>query len=316
MMTEIEFEAIAREGYNRIALVSECLCDLETPLSIYLKLAGRDTDTFLLESAEGGKSFSRYSFVGLKARTKIVSYLTDTGFCTQVLTDGQETERDTETNPLEFVRRFFNRFRVALPKGLPRLTGGLVGYFGYDTVRLIEQSKLGRKKSGGIGGPDICLLLCEELIVIDSFKGRMYIVINADPRVPGAYSAAVHRIRRLKQSLTRPVEAPYAAGGIVHETERPFAKEDYLKAVRKAKDYILAGDCMQVQIGQRIERGFTENPISLYRALRSLNPSPYMYFYNFGDHFVVGASPEILVRQELRDGRRIATIRPIAGTRP
>ena len=195
MMTEIEFEAIAREGYNRIALVSECLCDLETPLSIYLKLAGRDTDTFLLESAEGGKSFSRYSFVGLKARTKIVSYLTDTGFCTQVLTDGQETERDTETNPLEFVRRFFNRFRVALPKGLPRLTGGLVGYFGYDTVRLIEQSKLGRKKSGGIGGPDICLLLCEELIVIDSFKGRMYIVINADPRVPGAYSAAVHRIK-------------------------------------------------------------------------------------------------------------------------
>ena len=144
MMTEIEFEAIAREGYNRIALVSECLCDLETPLSIYLKLAGRDTDTFLLESAEGGKSFSRYSFVGLKARTKIVSYLTDTGFCTQVLTDGQETERDTETNPLEFVRRFFNRFRVALPKGLPRLTGGLVGYFGYDTVRLIEQSKVRR----------------------------------------------------------------------------------------------------------------------------------------------------------------------------
>ncbi len=164
--------------------------------------------------------------------------------------------------------------------------------------------------------PDICLLLCEELVVIDSFKGRMYIVINADPSVPGAYSAAVRRIRSLKQALARPVEAPYAAGGIVHESERPFDRENYLKAVRKAKDYILAGDCMQVQIGQRIERSFTESPISLYRALRSLNPSPYMYYYNFGDHFVVGASPEILVRQELRDGKRIATIRPIAGTRP
>lgn len=316
MMTEIEFEATAREGFNRIALVSECLCDLETPLSVYLKLAGRDNDTFLLESAEGGKSFSRYSFVGLKAHIKIVSHLTDTGFCTQVLTDGKETERDTETNPLNFVQRFIKRFRVALPKGLPRLTGGLVGYFGYDTVRMIERSKLGRNKAGGIGVPDICLLLCEELVVIDSFKGRMYIVINADPSVPGAYSAAVRRIRSLKQTLARPVEAPYAAGGIVHESERPFDRENYLKAVRKAKDYILAGDCMQVQIGQRIERSFTESPISLYRALRSLNPSPYMYYYNFGDHFVVGASPEILVRQELRDGKRIATIRPIAGTRP
>lgn len=316
MMTEIEFEATAREGFNRIALVSECLCDLETPLSVYLKLAGRDNDTFLLESAEGGKSFSRYSFVGLKAHIKIVSHLTDTGFCTQVLTDGKETERDTKTNPLNFVQRFIKRCRVALPKGLPRLTGGLVGYFGYDTVRMIERSKLGRNKAGGIGVPDICLLLCEELVVIDSFKGRMYIVINADPSVPGAYSAAVRRIRSLKQALARPVEAPYAAGGIVHESERPFDRENYLKAVRKAKDYILAGDCMQVQIGQRIERSFTESPISLYRALRSLNPSPYMYYYNFGDHFVVGASPEILVRQELRDGKRIATIRPIAGTRP
>ena len=316
MMTEIEFEAVAKEGFNRIALVCECLSDLETPLSVYLKLAGRDKDTFLLESAEGGKSFSRYSFVGLKARTKIVSRITEDGYLTQVFTEGKEVERDTVSNPIDFVQSFVKRFRVASPKGLPRLTGGLVGYFGYDTVRMIETGKLGKKKPGGIDVPDICLLLCEELVVIDSFKGRLYIIINADPSVPGAYASARRRMRLLKEALLRPVEAPYCAGGIVHENERPFAKNDYLTTVAKAKEYIFAGDCMQVQIGQRIERTFTENPISLYRSLRSLNPAPYMYYYNFGDHYVVGASPEILVRSENRDGKQIVAIRPIAGTRP
>lgn len=316
MMTEVEFDALAREGYNRIALVCECLSDLETPLSIYLKLAGRDADTFLLESAEGGKSFSRYSFVGLKARTKVVSRITLNGYRTEVVTDGKTVEVDEKSNPLDFVKRFAARFKVAGPKGLPRLTGGLVGYFGYDTVRMIETGKLGAPKAGGIGVPDICLLLCEELVVIDSFKGRLYIVINADPADSGAYAKARLRMKSLKQALARPVEAPYCGGGIVNDAERPFAKEDFLAAVQKAKEYIFAGDCMQVQIGQRIERRFTENPISLYRSLRSLNPAPYMYFYNFGDHFVVGASPEILVRCELRGGKRIVVIRPIAGTRP
>ena len=316
MMTELEFEALASEGYNRIALVSECMSDLETPLSVYLKLAARDKDTFLLESAEGGKSFSRYSFIGLKARTKIVSRLTNDGFLSQVITDDVEVERDATTNPIDFVQSYVKRFRVASPKGLPRLTGGFVGYFGYDTVRLIEAGKLGQKKSGGIDVPDICLLLCEELVVIDNFKGRLYFVINADPSVSGAYTAARQRIRALKESLSRPVEAPYRAGGIVHETFRPFEKAQYLKAVARAQDYIFAGDCMQVQIGQRFERIFTESPISLYRSLRSLNPAPYMYYYNFGDYFIVGASPEILVRSENRDGKQIAVIRPIAGTRP
>ncbi len=316
MMTELEFEALASEGYNRIALVSECMSDLETPLSVYLKLAARDENTFLLESAEGGKSFSRYSFIGLKARTKIVSRITSDGFLTQVFTDKEEVERDAAANPIDFVQAYVKRFRVAAPKGLPRLTGGFVGYFGYDTVRLIETGKLGRKKPGAMDVPDICLLLCEELVVIDNFKGRLFFVINADPSAAGAYAAARRRMQLLRESLSRPVEPPYCAGGIVHETIRPFAKNAYLKAVQKAKDYIFAGDCMQVQIGQRFERDFSENPISLYRALRSLNPAPYMYFYNFGDHFIVGASPEILVRSERREGRQMVVIRPIAGTRP
>lgn len=316
MMTEIEFEALRQEGFNRIALVSECLCDLETPLSVYLKLAGHETDTFLLESAEGGKQFSRYSFVGLKARTKLICSKTDKGFRNAVITEGITVNSDESTNGLEFVRNFLKQFKVAVPKGFPRLTGGLVGYFGYDTVRMIETDKLGRKKPSGLDVPDICLLLCEELAVIDSFKGRLYFVINVDATQTGAYASAVERIRRLRENLMRPIEAPYCGAGLVHEPHRPFARKDFLAAVRKAKQYIEAGDCMQVQIGQRIEKTFTENPISLYRSLRSLNPASYMYYYNFGDHFVIGASPEILVRSEKRDDRRMVVIRPIAGTRP
>lgn len=316
MMTEIEFDALKQEGYNRIALVSECLCDLETPLSVYLKLAGHDTDSFLLESAEGGKQFSRYSFVGLKARTKLVCNKTETGFHNAVISDGVVVRCDETENGLDFVRNFLKQFKVAVPKGLPRLTGGLVGYFGYDTVRMIETAKLSPQKPSGIDVPDICLLFCEELVVIDSFKGRLYFVINADATQTGAYAAAAQRIRRLKESLVRPIEAPYSGAGLVHEPQRPFAKKDFLAAVGKAKQYIEAGDCMQVQIGQRIEKTFTEHPISLYRSLRSLNPASYMYYYNFGDHFVVGASPEILVRSERRGDQQMIVIRPIAGTRP
>ncbi len=316
MMTEIEFDALVREGYNRIALVSVAMGDLETPLSVYLKLAAGEPDTFLLESADGRGRFSRYSFVGLKARTKLVGRISEEGYCTQIITDGKEVERDETRNPLDVVQDYLKRIRAATPKGLPPLTGGLVGYFGYDAVRMIETGKLARKKAEGLDVPEICLLLCEEVVVFDSFKGRLYFVINADASQPGAYTQARRRLRQLQETLARPVQAPYSGGGIEHDAERPFAKADYLAAVAKAKEYILAGDCMQVQIGQRIERAFTESPITLYRSLRSLNPAAYMYFYNFGNHVVVGASPEILVRSQLRDNRRVVVIRPIAGTRP
>ena len=157
--------------------------------------------------------------------------------------------------------------------------------------------------------------MCDELVAVDNLAGRLYFILNVDPREPDAFLKARRRLRFLKEELAKSVQAPYSGAGTAHEAERPFKKDDYLKAVIRAKDYIAAGDLMQVQIGQRIERPFTENPITLYRALRTLNPSPYMYYYNFGDFYVVGASPEILVREEKRDGRFIAAIRPIAGTR-
>lgn len=314
MMTEIEFNDLVRQGYNRIALVSEYPGDLDTPLSIYLKLANAK-DSFLLESVEGGERFARYSFVGLPARTKLVSRLTEQGPVTEIFTGGRCVERVEHENPLEVIRRFGARFKTASPRGMPRLTGGLVGYFGYDVVRMIEPEKLAQFKPDDLDLADITLLLCEELVVIDNLKGRIYFVLNVDPSDPDAYGMARKRMRDLRAMLQRPVQAPYAGGGTEHEPERPFAKDDYLAAVAKVKDYIAAGDVMQVQIGQRIEKSFTENPLTLYRALRSRNPAPYMYYYNFGNFYVVGASPEILVRCENRDDRRIVGIRPIAGTR-
>lgn len=314
-MTETEFLALAQEGYNRIALVTQCLADLDSALSIYLKLAN-GPDTFLLESVEGGERFARYSIVGMRAKTKIVAHLTKQGPVTEIMQDGKIAQRLENADPLKVIEDFVHRFKVAIPKGLPPLTGGLVGYFGYDTVRLIEPGKLAPFKNDDLSLPDICLLFCEELIVVDNLKGRLYIILNVDPQLPDAYAQACQRMRQIRTLLQRPVQTPYAAGGLEHEIVRPYAKKDYIKAVLRAKQYITEGQCMQIQIGQRLEKTFTENPLTLYRALRSRNPAPYMYYYNFGDHYVVGASPEILVRCQQRNGKRMVDIRPIAGTRP
>jgi anthranilate synthase component I len=312
-VTELEFKALAAQGYNRIPLISESFADLETPLSLYLKLAN-ETNTFLLESVVGGERFGRYSFIGLAARTAVRSFIRDDGCTTEVVEDGK-VRQTIEGDPLASIGRYFEQFRVALRPGLPRFAGGLAGYFGYDTVRVIEK-KLSRTKPDDLGVPDILLLLAEEVAVIDNLAGRIYLIVYADPRQPEAYGRARQRLRELKMRLARPIEPPHARASVRREEYREFAKADYLKAVARAKEYIAAGDVMQVQVGQRIHKPYADSPLSLYRALRTLNPSPYMYFYNFGDFHVVGASPEILVRSEEREGRRTVAIRPIAGTRP
>ena len=315
MITELEFKTLAGQGFNRIALVSEAFADLETPLSLYLKLAygsGGGKNSFLLESVVGGERFGRYSFIGLPART----LLRATGKVTEVVTDGVVVERD-EGNPLRFIERFQERLNPALSSGLPRFCGGLAGYFGYDTVRCIE-TKLARvTKTGGIDTPDLLLLLTEEVAVIDNLSGRLYLIVWADPSRPEAYFQAKRRLAELTDKLRYSVSAPAVKRGMAHPVERDFPKAGVLRAVERAKEYIAAGDCMQVVIGQRLKKRYTESPLSLYRALRSLNPSPYMYFYDMGDFQIVGASPEILVREEkLPDASRKVTIRPLAGTRP
>ena len=311
MITELEFKSLAAQGFNRIPLVSEAFADLETPLSLYLKLVGSQRHSFLLESVVGGERFGRYSFIGLPART----LLRANGWHTEVVTDGAVVERH-DGNPLDFIAAYQQRFKVALRPGLPRFCGGLAGYFGYDTVRFIEPKLAKTAKPGGLDTPDVLLLQTEELAVIDNLSGRLYLIVYADPAQTDAYAVATRRLSELADKLTRSVTAPAVRRGPSYAVERDFAPADLQAAVQRAKDYIAAGDCMQVVLGQRMKKRYTESPLSLYRALRSLNPSPYMYFYDMGNFQIVGASPEILVRQErLADGREKVTIRPLAGTR-
>ena len=318
VITELEFKSLAGEGYNRIPLMAEAFADLETPLSLYLKLAhSKDggKHSFLLESVVGGERFGRYSFIGLPARTLLRASGFGADAKTEVVTDGQVVET-ARGNPLDFIESYQKRFKVALRPGLPRFCGGLAGYFGYDTVRYIEKKLETTCPPDALETPDILLLQCEELAVIDNLSGKLYLIVYADPAQPEAYGKAKKRLRDLKDQLKYSVSAPVVKATENHPAQRSFAKADYLAAVDRAKDLIAAGDFMQVQVGQRIHKRYTESPLSLYRALRSLNPSPYMYFYNFGDFHVVGASPEILVRQEHTDAGTKVTIRPLAGTRP
>ncbi|HWZ48289.1 MAG TPA: anthranilate synthase component I [Herbaspirillum sp.] len=314
-MTELEFKSLASQGYNRIPLIAEAFADLETPLTLYLKLAqsqNNGKNTFLLESVVGGERFGRYSFIGLPASTLMRSY----GTRIEVVKNDQIIET-LEGNPLDFIAQFQSRYKVAIRPGMPRFCGGLAGYFGYDTVRHIEKRLADSAPKDDLGLPDIQLLLTEELAVIDNITGKLYLIIYADPGQPEAYSKARQRLKHLRDMLRRSVDAPVTSASVRTDIVRDFAKDDYLKAVAKAKQYIMAGDLMQVQIGQRLRKPYVDSPLMLYRALRSLNPSPYMYFYNFGDMQIVGASPEILVRNETTEGnRKKVTIRPLAGTRP
>jgi anthranilate synthase component I len=312
MITELEFKSLAAQGYNRIPLIAEAFADLETPLSLYLKLVGGASHGFLLESVVGGERFGRYSFIGLPART----WLRVNHGRTEVLTDGQVVEAD-EGNPLDFIAAYQQRFKVALRPGLPRFCGGLAGYFGYDTIRYIEKKLAATRKPGGIGVPDILLLQTEELAVIDNLSGRLYLIVYADPARPEAYFNGKKRLAELADKLRYSVAAPQVRRGTAYPVERELTQPQFEDVVRRAKDYIAAGDCMQVVLGHRLKKRYTESPLSLYRALRSLNPSPYMYYYDLGEFQIVGASPEILVRQERReDASTAVTIRPIAGTRP
>ena len=316
-MQREEFNTLAKQGFNRIPLVKEVLADLETPLSLYVKLsqAFGKKNTYLLESVLGGERFGRFSFIGLPAKTIVRTVGTPTSPLNEVLTHGKVVESNTD-NPLDFVDTYFKRFKVAVQPGLPRFCGGLAGYFGYDTVRYIESRLAKHDLPDELGVPDIQLMLTEELAVIDNVAGKIYFIVYADPSIADDFEKAQDRLKELLTCLGKPAKMPTSLPSIKTDLIRKFKAADFEAAVRKTKEYILAGDCMQVVIGQRISKPFTDSPLALYRALRSLNPSPYMYFYDFGDMQIVGSSPEILVRQEKRAAEKIVTIRPLAGTRP
>ncbi|AKJ96126.1 anthranilate synthase component I [Thioalkalivibrio versutus] len=308
-MTPEQFDQLAREGYNRIPLVREVLADLETPLSIFLKLANRPY-SYLFESVQGGERWGRYSFIGLPARTLVRVH----GHDITVETDGAVMEQTTETDPLAWIEAYQARFKAAELPGLPRFTGGLVGYFGFETVRLIEPRLEGPEKPDALGLPDILLMVSEEVVVYDNLSGRLYLVVHADTTQAGGQAVAAARLdeleTRLGEPLVPPEDPPHPHA--VPEYVSGWSAEGYQAAVKRAQEYIMDGDVMQVVLAQRMSVPFSAPPLNLYRALRALNPSPYMYYLDLDDHHVVGASPEILVRLE----DDCVTVRPIAGTRP
>jgi anthranilate synthase component 1 len=305
-MTEAYFNRLAAEGYNRIPVTLETFADLDTPLSIYLKLANNPY-SYLLESVQGGERFGRYSIIGLASPTRIVV----NAHQVLVLNGNRIAEREDDTNPLDFIGKYMKRFRAAPTTGLPRFCGGLVGCFGYDTVRYIETRLTRSQKADDLGIPDIVLLLSEEIAVVDNLSGKLTLVVYAEPGVPGAYQKAQARLRELLARLREPVAIPPETPQSSQPAARCLARHAVPQAVIKAKRYITEGDIMQVVLSQRMSKPLVASPMALYRSLRSLNPSPYMFYFDFEDFHVVGASPEILVRLE---GDTV-TVRPIAGTR-
>lgn len=306
-MTEAEFNQLAQQGYNRIPVVLETFADLDTPLSLYLKLANQPY-SYLLESVKGGDRFGRFSYIGLPATTRIEAR---ENTVTTVTHGHSETIVVDDT--LAFVESYLAQFKAApCLAGKSRFSGGLVGYFSYDTVRYIERKLKGHAKPDTLNTPDVLLMLSEELAVVDNLSGKLYLIVYVDPSLENAYQEGIDRLKallaKLRQPIAIPVEQAVTSGDAVPECP----EEDFKAAVERAKRYIFDGDIMQVVLAQRTSKPFKASPLALYRALRSINPSPYMFYYHFNDCHVVGASPEILVRLE----EDTVTVRPIAGTRP
>ena len=317
-MTESEFQRLVALGYNRIPVTLETFADLDTPLSIYLKLGNRP-HSYLLESVIGGERSGRYSIIGLPAREwlevrgrEVAVVRAKTGGASE------KVEHKFVEDPLAFVEKYRNRFKAAPIDGPLRFAGGLAGYFAYDTVRYIE-AKLAKHlddkfkaKHDPLGVPDILLMLSDELAVVDNLSGKLHLIVYADPAQPDARANAKRRLTELRIGLRSQAPLPvYVPGTAPAAPKSEIGEQAFLKAVAKAKQYIVDGDIMQVQISQRISQRFDAPPINLYRALRSINPSPYMFYFDMGEFHIIGASPEILVRQE---GKKV-TLRPIAGTR-
>ncbi len=312
-MQQQDFAALAAQDFNRIPVSREVLADLETPVSAYRKLA-EGPYSFFFESVQGGEKWGRYSIIGLPCRTVLKVF----GFSVEVWEEGRRVEQTDTPDPLAFVEAFQERYRTAPRADLPVFHGGFVGYFGYDTVRFVEPRLQASMPPDRLGTPDILLMLAEEVLVFDNLAGTLRLVVNADPAAPAALAAAEARLDELVERLRQPVPPlPEVAldaadsSALEDSAESDFSQSMYEAAVERVKEYVLAGDVMQVVPSQRMSIPFDAPPLNLYRALRNLNPSPYMYFLDLEDFHIVGSSPEILARLEAG----VVTVRPIAGTR-
>jgi anthranilate synthase component 1 len=310
-MTPEKFATLASQDFNRIPVTREVLADLETPLSVYLKLA-YGPNSYLFESVQGGEKWGRYSLIGLQTPTVLKVY----GNRLEIVRDGKPMVNRTTSDPLAEVERFRQLFSMPDTPDLPRFTGGLVGYFGYDTVRFVEPRLAASAPADELGTPDILLMASDEVAIFDNLSGTIMLVVHVDAKEVGALAKAEARLDELEHRLAEPKpDLPpmnMQADGISEQDfVSSFGEQDFKAAVNKIKDYVVAGDVMQVVPSQRLSAAFDAAPINLYRALRRLNPSPYMYFLDLDGFHIVGSSPEVLAR--LEDGQ--VTVRPIAGTR-
>jgi anthranilate synthase component 1 len=304
------FEKLKAEGYQRVPVYRSILADLDTPLSVYLKLADCP-DSYLLESVEGGETWGRFSIIGLPCKRRYAL----SGTMLTIYEDGIGIHREKVADPLEYVSQLQNEFHTAQMDELPVFTGGLVGYFGYEIVQRFEPRLVDVNKTDELGTPEMVLLLSEEVAVFDNLAGRLFLVVNIDPSRPKAWDFAQSRLDDLEHRLR--AESPGYGEPVARESVAEkdfhygFSRGDFIGAVEKSKEYILSGDVFQVVLSQRMSVPFQARPLDVYRALRALNPSPYMYFIDLGDTQIVGSSPEVLVRVQNRQ----LTLRPIAGTR-
>jgi anthranilate synthase component I len=312
-MKQQEFTALAAQDYNRIPVSVEVLADLETPLSAYRKLA-EGPYSYFFESVQGGEKWGRYSIIGLPCRTLLKVF----GQRVEVWVDGQLSESGDVADPLAFAEAFHQRYRTAPRADLPVFHGGLVGYFGYDTVRYVEPRLQAGTPPDRLFTPDILLMVSEEVLVFDNLAGTIRLIVNADPARDGALQLAHERLAVLVECLRAPMRplpevvlAAADSAALEQQAQSDFTQQMYAAAVEKVKEYVLAGDVMQVVPSQRMSIPFNAPPLNLYRALRNLNPSPYMYYLDMEDFHIVGSSPEILARLE----KGVVTVRPIAGTR-
>jgi len=307
-MQKSQFNSLVNKGFNHIPLSREVVVDTITPLALYLKLANNPYSYFL-ESVQGGEKWGRYSFIGLRAETiiKVNNYEVRVEKC------GKLTKKLEVEDPLAWIEEYQNQFKVPQLDNLPDFNGGLVGYFGYEIVRYIEP-KLGHiNKTDELNVPDILLMVSNDLLVVDNLTSKVHIITHINPNEE-TFNDGLSRLNLVEKNIKKPFHQPSTPSENIKSEDfiSSFGKENYISAVEKVQKYIKAGDVMQVVPSQRLSCTFKSNPVELYRQLRILNPSPYMYFLNLDDFAIVGSSPEILTRV---DNNNIATIRPIAGTR-
>ena len=307
-MKNSQFTNLIEQGYNHIPFSREVVVDTDTALALYLKLANNPYSYFL-ESVQGGEKWGRYSFIGLSAETVIKVY----DYQIFIEKNGELLEQYDVEDPLAWIEDYQKKFKVPKLESLPDFNGGLVGYFGYEIIRYIEPKLSDINKTDELNVPDILLMVSNDLLVVDNLSSKVHIITHINPNVE-SYEDAISKLSLIEENIKKSFNhLPTPSENIKAEDfVSSFGRKDFLKAVDNVQKYIIAGDVMQVVPSQRLSCSFKAKPIELYRQLRILNPSPYMYFLNLDEFSIVGSSPEILTRV---DNNNIATIRPLAGTR-